>query len=125
MSTAAGWWRAWTGPRSPRRAWAARCLAAVGYGPGVCADVRPEPAAALAAELGWRPGERTEAVAHDVVVTVTPGNEPVIRGADLHSGQHLAALGADASGKAEVEPAALGRCHLFCDEWAQSAAGGE
>ena len=29
-------------------AWAARCLAAAGYGPGVCADPRPEAAAALA-----------------------------------------------------------------------------
>ena len=32
-------------------AWAARCLAAAGYGPGVCADPRPEAAAALAQEL--------------------------------------------------------------------------
>src|SRR3954468_7171644 len=34
-------------------AWAARCLAAAGYGPGVCADVRADMAAALAAGLGW------------------------------------------------------------------------
>ncbi len=33
-------------------AWAARCLAADGYGPGVCFDPRPEAAAALADELG-------------------------------------------------------------------------
>ena len=37
-------------------AWAARCLAAAGYGPGVCADVRTDVADALAAELGWRVG---------------------------------------------------------------------
>ncbi len=37
-------------------AWAARCLVAAGYGPGVCTDVRPEAADALAAELGWRLG---------------------------------------------------------------------
>ena len=53
-------------------AWAARCLAAAGYGPGVCADPRPEAAEALAEELGWRAGERAEALACDVVCCVTP-----------------------------------------------------
>ena len=38
-------------------AWAARCLAAAGYGPGVCFDPRPEAAEALAAELGWSAGD--------------------------------------------------------------------
>src|SRR5438874_239927 len=69
-------------------AWAARCLAAAGYGPGVCSDVRPEPAEALAGELGWRVGDRAEAASQDVVVTVTPGNEPVILASDLRPGQH-------------------------------------
>jgi alanine dehydrogenase len=106
-------------------AWAARCLAAGGYGPGVCSDVRHEAAAALASELGWRAGDRADAAGQDVVVTVTPGSRPVIRKSDLRPGQHLAALGADAKGKAELELAALERCRLFCDEWAQAAAGGE
>ncbi len=106
-------------------AWAARCLAAVGYGPGVCADTRAEPAEALAAELGWRAGDRDEAAAQDLVVTVTPAEQPVILASDLRPGQHLAVLGADAPGKAEVELAALERCRLFCDEWQQAASGGE
>ena len=105
--------------------WAARCLAAAGYGPGVCADDRVEVAEALAAELGWEAGSREDAVDQDIVVTVTPGDSPVIAAADLRPGQHLAALGADAHGKAEVELAALQRCRLFCDEWAQASAGGE
>ncbi|HEX3562795.1 MAG TPA: hypothetical protein VHU24_08165, partial [Solirubrobacterales bacterium] len=79
----------------------------------------------LAAELGWRVGERSDAAAQDVVVTVTPGNEPVILAGDLRSGQHLAVLGADAHGKREVELEAVGRCRLFCDEWEQASAGGE
>ena len=56
-------------------AWAARCLAAAGYGPGVCADPRADAAEALAAELGvgWRAGSRAEALACDVVCCVTPG----------------------------------------------------
>jgi alanine dehydrogenase len=106
-------------------AWAARCLAAAGYGPGVCADVRPEAAGSLASQLDWRTGGRADAVAQDVVVTVTPGARPVIHESDLRPGQHLAALGADAKGKAELDLGALKRCRLFCDEWAQAAAGGE
>ena len=39
--------------------------------------------------------------------TVTPADEPVIAAADLRAGQHLAVLGADAHGKAEVELDAL------------------
>jgi ornithine cyclodeaminase/alanine dehydrogenase-like protein (mu-crystallin family) len=106
-------------------AWAARCLDAIGYADGVCADSRPERAEALAAELGWRAGSREEAAAQDVVVTVTPGDEPVVLAADLRAGQHFAVLGADAHGKAEVEPAALERMRLFCDEWEQASKGGE
>ena len=37
-------------------AWAARCLAAAGYGPGVCHDARVAAAEALAHELDWRTG---------------------------------------------------------------------
>lgn len=106
-------------------AWAARCLAAAGYGDGVCADPRAAPAQALADELGWRTGSRKEAASQDVVVTCTPGDSPVIATDDLRPGQHVAALGADAHGKAEVDLAALASCHLFCDEWAQASAGGE
>jgi ornithine cyclodeaminase/alanine dehydrogenase-like protein (mu-crystallin family) len=106
-------------------AWSARCLAAAGYEEGVCADVRPEAARALAEELGWRVGDRAEAVTQDVVVTVTPGSEPVILASELSPGQHIAVLGADAHGKQEVELDAIRRCTLFCDEWEQASAGGE
>jgi alanine dehydrogenase len=109
-------------------AWAARCLAAAGYGVGgngVCADPRVDPAEALADELGWRAGDRGEAATQDVVVTVTPGEELVILEPDLRAGQHLAVLGADAHGKQEVDLPAIERCRLFCDEWEQASAGGE
>jgi alanine dehydrogenase len=106
-------------------AWAARCLAAAGYGPGVCADPRPEAAAALADELGWRAGERAEALACDVACCVTPGHEPVVEVGDLRPGLHLNMLGADGPGKAEASVEAVARCALFCDEWAQASHGGE
>jgi ornithine cyclodeaminase/alanine dehydrogenase-like protein (mu-crystallin family) len=106
-------------------AWAARCLAAAGFGPGVCADARPEAAAALAAELGWRAGSREEALAADVVCCVTPGHEVVVRAEDLRPGTHLNMLGADGPGKAEATVDTVAACTLFCDEWDQAAHGGE
>jgi ornithine cyclodeaminase/alanine dehydrogenase-like protein (mu-crystallin family) len=106
-------------------AWAARCLAAAGYGTGICADPRPEAAAALAEELGWRAGGRVEALACDVACCVTPGHEPVVGVGDLRPGLHLNMLGADGPGKAEATVAAVARCALFCDEWEQASHGGE
>src|SRR3954469_1818379 len=106
-------------------AWAARCLAAAEYGPGVCFDPDPDAAGALAGELGWEAGSREDALACDVVTCVTPGNEPVVTVADVRPGIHLNMLGADGPGKAEAERDAVGSCHLFCDEWEQASHGGE
>ena len=106
-------------------AWAARCLAAAEFGPGVCFDVDPDTAGALAGELGWEAGARDDALACDIVTCVTPGHEPVVTAADLHPGLHLNMLGADGPGKAEAEVDAVAACRLFCDEWAQASHGGE
>jgi alanine dehydrogenase len=105
--------------------WAARCLAAAEYGPGVCFDPDPEAAGELAGELGWEVGTREDALACDVVTCVTPGNEPVIRAGEVRPGVHLNMLGADGPGKAEAEPEAVAECELFCDEWEQASHGGE
>jgi alanine dehydrogenase len=108
-------------------AWAARCLAAAGYGPGVCHDPRPEAAAALVSELGegWSVGSHAEAVAAEIVTCVTPGAATVLAAGDLHPGIHLNMLGADGSGKAEATVEAVTACALFCDEWEQASHGGE
>jgi alanine dehydrogenase len=106
--------------------WAARCLAAAGYGPGVCHDGRPEAAAALAAELDWDPGSREQALRCEVVTCVTPGIGPVVVDAgDLRPGLHLNMLGADGPGKSEASVGAVASCALFCDEWEQASHGGE
>src|SRR5918996_2635134 len=42
-------------------AWAARCLAAVEYGPGVCFDPNPEAAGRPPGGLGWEGGGRGDA----------------------------------------------------------------
>ena len=106
-------------------AWAARCLAAAEFGPGICSDLDPEAAGALAGELGWEAGSREEALACDIVTCVTPGDAPVVHAGDLRPGTHLNMLGADGPGKAEAELDAVARCRLFCDEWAQASHGGE
>jgi ornithine cyclodeaminase/alanine dehydrogenase-like protein (mu-crystallin family) len=105
--------------------WAARCLAAAEYGPGVCYDPDPDAAGRLAGELDWEAGSREDALACDVVTCVTPGSEPVVLAGDLRPGVHLNMLGADGPGKAEAEVDAVTRCELFCDEWAQASHGGE
>ncbi len=105
--------------------WAARCLAAAEYGPGVCFDPDPDAAGRLAGELGWEAGSLEDALACDVVTCVTPGAQPVVRAGDLRPGMHLNMLGADGPGKAEAEPEAVAACRLFCDEWEQASHGGE
>ena len=106
-------------------AWAARCLAAAGYGPGICHDPRPDAAERAGGRARLASRGPDEAAAQDIVVTCTPGTEPVVLAGDLRPGQHLAVLGADGQGKAELEPAAISRCRLFCDEWKQASTGGE
>lgn len=111
---------------------AARCLAAVGYGPGVCFDPVERAALALAGELGegWRVGSLDEAMACDVVTCVTPGREPIVTAERLRPGQHLNLLGADGPGKAEATLEAISQIAaqpggLFCDEWSQASHAGE
>ncbi|MGH3001058.1 MAG: ornithine cyclodeaminase family protein [Gaiellaceae bacterium] len=76
----------------------------------------------LSAEVA---GSLEEALAADVVVTVSPGHEVVIAEGSLRPGQHVSLMGADGPGKAEVEGAELARAHLFCDDWEQASHGGE
>ncbi len=106
-------------------AWVGRCLAAAGYGPGVCSDPRPKAAAALAHELGWEPGPPAQALAAEIVCCVTPGLEAIVEEQALRPGMHLNMLGADGPGKAEATIGAVAACALFCDEWEQATHGGE
>src|SRR5881227_2063077 len=106
-------------------AWAARCLAAAEYGPGICFDPDPDRAGALAGELGWEAGAREDALECDVVTCVTPGHATVVGVDDLRPGVHLNMLGADGPGKAEADIEVVARCRCFCDEWEQASHGGE
>jgi ornithine cyclodeaminase/alanine dehydrogenase-like protein (mu-crystallin family) len=88
-------------------------------------DVDPERAQRVADELGASVGSREEALAADLVVTVTPGHEVVLTEGTLHPGQHVSLMGADGPGKAEAADAELLRAQLFCDDWEQASHGGE
>ena len=107
-------------------AWTARCLAAAGYGPGVCS--RParggRAGARRRARLGRRLARRRRCAATSSAAS-RPAREIVIDAGDLRPGLHLNMLGADGPGKAEASVGAVASCALFCDEWEQASHGGE
>jgi alanine dehydrogenase len=70
-------------------------------------------------------GSAEEALACDVVATVTPGHEVLYQQGALHPGQHVSLMGADGPGKAEVAVTEIARARLFCDDWEQASHGGE
>jgi alanine dehydrogenase len=91
-------------------------------------DARPGQAEALAEELGERTspaGSREEALAADVVATVTPGAEILFPAGSLHAGQHASLMGADGPGKAEIAVEELLRARVVCDEWEQASHNGD
>ena len=81
---------------------------------------------AVAAALGTEvAASAEEALASDVVATVTPGHEPLYGVGSLRPGQHVSLMGADGPGKAEVAREELVRARLFCDDWQQASHAGE
>jgi len=66
-----------------------------------------------------------DALAADLLVTVTPGHELLLAEGALRAGQHVSLMGADGPGKAEIAPAELARTRVFCDDWEQASHGGE
>jgi alanine dehydrogenase len=68
---------------------------------------------------------RDEALAADVLVTVTPGREVVLVAGSLQPGQHASLMGADGPGKAEIAVDELRRVRVFCDDWEQASHNGD
>lgn len=102
-----------------------RALVARGVLPLVW-DVDPARRDAVAAEHGAHlASSAEEALSCDVVVTVTPGHEPLYLPGSLRPGQHVSLMGADGPGKAEVAVEEIARARLFCDDWEQASHGGE
>jgi alanine dehydrogenase len=118
----------------------ARMLLTRGHGPLVW-DVDRERRDAVAERLGAEVAPSAEeALASDVVATVTPGHEILYGEGSLRPGQHVSLMGADGPGKAEVAIDELRRARvscddppspertrmrLFVDDWEQASHGGE
>jgi alanine dehydrogenase len=89
-------------------------------------DVDAERAAGAAVEVGAGvASSREEALASDLVVTVTPGREIVLGEGSLRPGQHASLMGADGPGKAEIAVGELARVRVFCDDWEQASHNGD
>jgi alanine dehydrogenase len=91
-------------------------------------DVRPDRAQLVVEELGEgasMAADLADALAADVVVTVTPGRNPLFKDGELHAGQHASLMGADGPGKAEITVDELLRARVVCDEWAQASHNGD
>jgi len=89
-------------------------------------DVDEHRARASADELGADLARsREEALAADLVVTVTPGHEILLPEGSLQPGQHVSLMGADGPGKAEIAVGELARVRVFCDDWEQASHNGD
>jgi ornithine cyclodeaminase/alanine dehydrogenase-like protein (mu-crystallin family) len=88
-------------------------------------DIDTERSRAIAEELGAEVVSREDALAADVVVTVTPGHDIVFLEGSLHPGQHVSLMGADGPGKAEIAVEEMARVRIFCDDWEQASHNGD
>jgi ornithine cyclodeaminase/alanine dehydrogenase-like protein (mu-crystallin family) len=88
-------------------------------------DLDGERTRAAADELGGRAVSRGEALAADLLVTMTPGHEVLLPEGTLRPGQHVSLMGADGPGKAEIAVDELLRTRIFADDWEQASHNGE
>jgi alanine dehydrogenase len=104
---------------------AARTFVARGRDVGLY-DVDRTRAEQAAAEIGARVVvDRDEALAADLLVTMTPGHEILLPERALRPGQHVSLMGADGPGKAEIAVEELVRTRVFADDWEQASHNGE
>jgi alanine dehydrogenase len=76
-------------------------------------------------DISCRTGEIRTVCDCDLLVTTTPSREPLIRNEWIHDGMHINAIGADAPGKQELDPAILSRARVFVDDPEQAVHSGE
>jgi alanine dehydrogenase len=88
-------------------------------------DVDSSRAEQAAQSLGARVATHEEALAADLLVTMTPGHEILLPELSLRPGQHVSLMGADGPGKAEIAVEELARTRVFCDDWEQASHNGE
>lgn len=61
----------------------------------------------------------------DIIATTTPSRNPLVRLPWLKEGVHINAIGADAKGKQELDPAILQKAKVVVDSWDQASHSGE
>jgi alanine dehydrogenase len=66
-----------------------------------------------------------EAVASDIVCTLTPSRSPIIKKEWIMAGTHINAVGADAPGKQELDPSILKKAVVVVDDLKQASTSGE
>jgi alanine dehydrogenase len=66
-----------------------------------------------------------EAAASDIVCTLTPSRNPIIKKEWIIAGTHVNAVGADATGKEELDSSILKDAIVIVDDLEQASAGGE
>jgi len=66
-----------------------------------------------------------EVAASDIICTVTPSREPLLKKEWIRPGTHINAMGADAAGKEELEPSILKEAIVVVDDIRQASAAGE
>jgi alanine dehydrogenase len=66
-----------------------------------------------------------EAVASDIVCTLTPSRSPIIKKEWIAAGTHINAVGADAPGKQELDPSILKEAIVVVDDLEQASTSGE
>src|SRR5215207_5115781 len=105
-----------------------RCCGARGQDARAVAlwDLDAERAHGVASELGADvAASREEALAADLLVTVTPGRKVLLAEGSLAPGQHASLMGADGPGKQEIAVEELARVRVFSDDWEQASHGGD
>lgn len=61
----------------------------------------------------------------DIIVTTTPSRKPLLKLDCTAKGTHINAIGADAKGKQELDPAILKNAKIVVDNWEQASHSGE
>lgn len=61
----------------------------------------------------------------DIAVTTTPSRKPIVKSAWVKEGAHINAIGADAQGKQELDPALLKKAKIVIDDITQALHSGE
>ncbi len=87
--------------------------------------LKDEVAALYPVQVRLAPDSQETALASDILVTVTPSDVPLVMRDWVRSGTHINAIGADAEGKQELDPAILKTARIVVDDWAQASHSGE